>query len=91
MNTISSVLTIFRRKTPEGFAGCKRAGRAELSGATETRNAENAALNRMNETEAARHQREIARINAMQYADQAVRDAAIQRENERYEKAPGIR
>ncbi|HAX9885679.1 phage tail tape measure protein [Escherichia coli] len=51
------------------------------------RNAENAALNRMNETEAARHQREIARINAMQYADQAVRDAAIQRENERYEKA----
>ncbi len=43
-------------------------------------------LNRMNETEAARHQREIARINAMQYADQAVRDAAIQRENERYEK-----
>lgn len=48
------------------------------------RNAENAALNRMNETEAARHQREIARINAMQYADQA---AAIQRENERYEKA----
>ncbi|HFV5885016.1 TPA: phage tail tape measure protein, partial [Escherichia coli] len=42
---------------------------------------------RMNETEAARHQREIARINAMQYADQAVRDAAIQRENERYEKA----
>ncbi|EMZ1522154.1 phage tail tape measure protein, partial [Escherichia coli] len=51
------------------------------------RNAENAALNRMNESEAARHQREIARINAMQYADQAVRDAAIQRENERYEKA----
>lgn len=51
------------------------------------RNAENAALNRMNETEEARHQREIARINAMQYADQAVRDAAIQRENERYEKA----
>ncbi|ELD0487873.1 phage tail tape measure protein [Escherichia coli] len=51
------------------------------------RNAENAALNRMNETEATRHQREIARINAMQYADQAVRDAAIQRENERYEKA----
>lgn len=41
----------------------------------------------MNETEAARHQREIARINSMQYADQAVRDAAIQRENERYEKA----
>ncbi|MBB7740250.1 phage tail tape measure protein, partial [Escherichia coli] len=34
-----------------------------------------------------RHQREIARINAMQYADQAVRDAAIQRENKRYEKA----
>ncbi|EES2779156.1 phage tail tape measure protein [Escherichia coli] len=51
------------------------------------RNAENAALNRMNESEAARHQREIARINSMQYADQAVRDAAIQRENERYEKA----
>ncbi|MDM7497243.1 phage tail tape measure protein [Escherichia coli] len=51
------------------------------------RNAENAALNRMNETESARHQREIAHINAMQYADQAVRDAAIQRENERYEKA----
>ncbi|EBR4469591.1 phage tail tape measure protein [Salmonella enterica] len=51
------------------------------------RNAENAELNRMNETEAARHQREIARINAMQYADQTVRDAAIQRENERYEKS----
>ncbi|EEU9462389.1 phage tail tape measure protein [Escherichia coli] len=51
------------------------------------RNAENAALNRMNETESARHQREIAHINAMQYADLAVRDAAIQRENERYEKA----
>ncbi|WP_218073173.1 phage tail tape measure protein [Escherichia coli] len=51
------------------------------------RNAENAALNRMNETEASRHQREIARINAMQYADAAVRDAAIQRENERYKKS----
>ncbi|EOC3554610.1 TPA: phage tail tape measure protein [Escherichia coli] len=51
------------------------------------RNAENAALNRMNETEAARHQREIARINAMQYADQSVRDAAIQRENKRHKKA----
>ncbi|WP_276353029.1 phage tail tape measure protein, partial [Escherichia coli] len=51
------------------------------------RNAENAALNRMNETEAARHQREIARINAMQYADKAVRDAAIQRENKRHKKA----
>ena len=51
------------------------------------RNAENAALNRMNETEAARHQREIARINAMQYADQSVREAAIQRENERYKKS----
>ncbi|MXD32923.1 phage tail tape measure protein, partial [Escherichia coli] len=51
------------------------------------RNAENAALHRMNETEAARHQREIARINSMQYADQAIRDAAIQHENERYEKA----
>ncbi len=25
-----------QKKTPEGFAGCKRAGRAELSGATET-------------------------------------------------------
>lgn len=36
LSTISSVLTSFRRKTPEGFAGCKRAGRAELSGATET-------------------------------------------------------
>ncbi len=46
----------------------------------------------MNETEAARHQREIARINAMQYADRkAVRDALIQRENERYRKALGIR
>ncbi|EPW4333659.1 phage tail tape measure protein, partial [Escherichia coli] len=39
------------------------------------------------ETEAARHQREIARINAMQYADQSVRDAAIQRENKRHKKA----
>ncbi|MXC78821.1 phage tail length tape measure family protein, partial [Escherichia coli] len=38
-------------------------------------NAEDAALNRMNETGVARHQRELARINAMQYADQAVRDA----------------
>ncbi|EIQ12923.1 prophage tail length tape measure protein [Shigella flexneri 2850-71] len=35
-STISSVLTIFRRKTPEGFAGCKSAGRTELPGATET-------------------------------------------------------
>ncbi|EPV2012216.1 phage tail tape measure protein, partial [Escherichia coli] len=51
------------------------------------RNAENAALNRMNETEEARHQRELARINAMEYADKTVRDAAIQRENERYRKA----
>ena len=51
------------------------------------RNAENAALNRMNETEAVRHQREMARIRAMQYADPAVRDAALQREKERHEKA----
>lgn len=51
------------------------------------RGAENVALNRMNETEATRHQREIARISSMQYADQAVRDVAIQCEDERYEKA----
>ncbi len=87
LNTISSVLTIFRRKTPEGFAGCKEQAERNYQEQQKRRNAENAALNRMNETEAARHQREIARINAMQYADQAVRDAAIQRENERYEKA----
>ncbi|QVQ07067.1 phage tail tape measure protein [Salmonella enterica subsp. enterica serovar Paratyphi B str. CFSAN000540] len=51
------------------------------------RNAENAALNRDNETEAMRHQREVSRITAMQYADAAVRNAALERENERHKKA----
>lgn len=51
------------------------------------RNAENAALNRDNETEAMRHQRETSRINGMQYADTAVRNAALERENERHKKA----
>ncbi|WP_410061947.1 hypothetical protein, partial [Salmonella enterica] len=40
------------------------------------RNEQNAALNRDNETESLRHQREVARITAMQYADAAVRNAA---------------
>ncbi|EBU3703767.1 phage tail tape measure protein, partial [Salmonella enterica] len=35
------------------------------------RNEQNAALNRDNETESLRHQREVARITAMQYADAA--------------------
>ncbi len=33
-----------------------------------------------------RHQREAARITAMQYADAAVRNAALERENERHKK-----
>lgn len=51
------------------------------------RNEQNAALNRDNETESLRHQREVARITAMQYADVAVRNAALERENERHKKA----
>ncbi len=50
------------------------------------RNEQNAALNRDNETESLRHQREVARITAMQYADVAVRNAALERENERHKK-----
>lgn len=51
------------------------------------RNEQNAALNRDNETESLRHQREVARITAMQYADAAVRNAVLERENERHKKA----
>ncbi len=75
------------RKHQQDLQDAKEQAERNYQEQQKRRNAENAALNRMNETEAARHQREIARINAMQYADQAVRDAAIQRENERYEKA----
>ncbi|EFD0564659.1 phage tail tape measure protein [Escherichia coli] len=75
------------RKRQQDLQNAKEQAERNYQEQQKRRNAENAALNRMNETEAARHQREIARINAMQYADQAVRDAAIQRENERYEKA----
>ncbi|EHJ6096308.1 phage tail tape measure protein, partial [Escherichia coli] len=75
------------RKRQQDLQDAKEQAERNYQEQQKRRNAENAALNRMNETEAARHQREIARINAMQYADQAVRDAAIQRENERHEKA----
>ncbi|EQC3783096.1 phage tail tape measure protein, partial [Escherichia coli] len=75
------------RKRQQDLQDAKAQAERNYQEQQKRRNAENAALNRMNETESARHQREIARINAMQYADQAVRDAAIQRENERYEKA----
>lgn len=75
------------RKRQQDLQDAKEQAERNYQEQQKRRNAENAALKRMNETEAARHQREIARINAMQYADQAVRDAAIQRENERYEKA----
>ncbi|EOY4698401.1 phage tail tape measure protein [Escherichia coli] len=75
------------RKRQQDLQDAKEQAERNYQEQQKRRNAENAALNRMNETEAARHQREIARINAMQYADQAVRDAAIQRANERYEKA----
>ncbi|HGT8243024.1 TPA: phage tail tape measure protein, partial [Escherichia coli] len=75
------------RKRQQDLQDAKEQAERNYQEQQKRRNAENAALNRMNETEAARHQRELARINAMQYADQAVRDAAIQRENERYEKA----
>ncbi|HAW1163958.1 TPA: phage tail tape measure protein [Escherichia coli] len=75
------------RKRQQDLQDAKEQAERNYQEQQKRRNAENAALNRMNETEAARHQHEIARINAMQYADQAVRDAAIQRENERYEKA----
>lgn len=51
------------------------------------RNEQNAELNRDNETESLRHQRKVARITAMQYADAAVRNAALERENERHKKA----
>lgn len=76
-----------QKKSQKDLQDAKEQAERNYQEQQKRRNAENAALNRMNETEAARHQREIARINAMQYADQAVRDAAIQRENERYEKA----
>ncbi len=87
LNTISSVLTFQEKKRQKDLQDAKEQAERNYQEQQKRRNAENAALNRMNETEAARHQREIARINSMQYADQAVRDAAIQRENERYEKA----
>ncbi|EJV3808991.1 phage tail tape measure protein [Salmonella enterica] len=51
------------------------------------RNNENAELNRDNETEAMRHAREINRINSKQHADASVRNAALERENERHKKA----
>lgn len=75
------------RKRQQDLLDAKEQAERNYQEQQKRRNAENAALNRLNETEAARHQREIARINAMQYADQVVRDAAIQRENERHEKA----
>ena len=78
---------LWEKKRQKDLQDAKEQAERNYQEQRKRRNAENAALNRMNETEAARHQREIARINAMQYADQSVRDAAIQRENERYEKA----
>ncbi|EOF5403212.1 phage tail tape measure protein, partial [Salmonella enterica] len=51
------------------------------------RNEQNDELNRDNETESMRHQRKVAHINAMQYADAAARNAALERENERHKKA----
>ncbi|HHR5902685.1 TPA: phage tail tape measure protein [Providencia alcalifaciens] len=51
------------------------------------RNEDNRALNRKNETEAMRHQRELQEIKAREYADQEVRNAAIERENQRHQQA----
>lgn len=51
------------------------------------RNEQNRVLNRLNETEEMRHQHEIARIRSMEYADATVRDAALEREEKRYQQA----
>ncbi len=65
----------------------RRRRQSVVSKTQKRRNEQNAALNRDNETEShLRHQREVARITAMQYADAAVRNAALERENERHKK-----
>lgn len=51
------------------------------------RDAQNAALNRLNEDENSRHARELAKIKALEYADAKVKNAAIERENKRHKKA----
>ncbi|EHZ8203988.1 phage tail tape measure protein, partial [Salmonella enterica] len=51
------------------------------------RNEQNAALNRKNESEEERHRREVAAIKGMQYADEKVRNEALERENSRHKKA----
>ncbi|ELQ4284937.1 phage tail tape measure protein [Salmonella enterica] len=65
----------------------KDKGERDYQETQKRRNKENAELNRDNETEAMRHAREINRINSKQYADASVRNAALERENERHKKA----
>lgn len=65
----------------------KDKGERDYQETQKRRNEENAELNRDNETEAMRHTREINRINSKQYADASVRNAALERENERHKKA----
>ncbi|EHE7040843.1 phage tail tape measure protein, partial [Salmonella enterica subsp. enterica serovar Newport] len=71
----------------EKLKAAKDKGERDYQETQKRRNEENAELNRDNETEAMRHTREINRINSKQYADASVRNAALERENERHKKA----
>ncbi|EAB8478523.1 phage tail tape measure protein [Salmonella enterica subsp. enterica serovar Java] len=71
----------------EKLKAAKDKGERDYQETQKRRNEENAELNRENETEAMRHTREINRINSKQYADASVRNAALERENERHKKA----
>lgn len=75
------------QKRQKGLLDAKAQAERNYQKTQKRRNEQNAALNRDNETESLRHQREVARITAMQYADAAVRNAALERENERHKKA----
>ncbi|EJX4928673.1 phage tail tape measure protein, partial [Salmonella enterica] len=70
----------------EKLKAAKDKGERDYQETQKRRNEENAELNRDNETEAMRHTREINRINSKQYADASVRNAALERENERHKK-----
>ncbi|ELY4474941.1 phage tail tape measure protein [Salmonella enterica] len=71
----------------EKLKAAKDKGERDYQETQKRRNEENAELNRDNETEAMRHTRAVNRINSKQYADASVRNAALERENERHKKA----
>lgn len=83
----AQLVALEEEKYQKDLAAAKDRAEKNAQELQKRRDAQNAALNRLNEDENSRHTRELAKIKALEYADAETKNKAIERENKRHKKA----